>query len=98
MTTLHLPPMPGDADPVIIPGLRAALGIDRDVDPDFKASIDGGFYEDYAAFDARLTAAAQEPANDREARAEIARLNRRIAGLEGQLTALKAEKTALEGL
>ncbi|MFK4801733.1 hypothetical protein ACI3K5_24000 [Streptomyces sp. MPA0124] len=97
MTTLNLPPMPGDADPVIIPGLRKALGLD--VDPDFKASIDGGFTEDYAAFDARLTdMASNEPANDREARAAIARLTRRITSLEQQLAAAKAEKTALEGL
>ncbi|MFF0588510.1 DUF4094 domain-containing protein [Streptomyces sp. NPDC003781] len=96
MTTLNLPPMPGDADPVIIPGLRKALHLD--VDPDFKASVDGGFYEDYAAFDARLTTAVQEPATDTEALAAIARLNRRITSLEQQLAAAKAEKNALEGL
>ncbi|WP_432139736.1 hypothetical protein [Streptomyces sp. bgisy154] len=27
MTTLDLPPMPGDADPVIMPGLLTGLGI-----------------------------------------------------------------------
>ena len=27
MTTLHLPPMPADADPVIVPGLLSGLGI-----------------------------------------------------------------------
>ncbi|WP_333743556.1 hypothetical protein [Streptomyces ardesiacus] len=98
MTTLHLPPMPGDADPVIIPGLTKALGLPRKVDPDYRKSVDDGLYEDYAAFDARLTAAAsKEPANDRETRAAIARLNRRIASLEHQLAAAKAEKTALEG-
>ncbi|MFD5221454.1 hypothetical protein ACFWMH_27815 [Streptomyces tendae] len=96
MTTLNLPPMRGDADPVIIPGLRKAL--DLDVDPDFRASIDGGFYEDYAAFDARLTAAVQEPATDTAVRAAIARLTRRITSLEQQLADAKAEKTALEGL
>ncbi|MEU9218813.1 hypothetical protein AB0D47_19955 [Streptomyces sp. NPDC048376] len=95
MTTLNLPPMRGDADPVIIPGLRKAL--DLDVDPDFRASVDGGFYEDYAAFDARLTAAAQEPAIDTAVRAAIARLTRRITSLEQQLADAKAEKTALEG-
>ncbi|MFD7465058.1 DUF4094 domain-containing protein [Streptomyces tendae] len=98
MTTLNLPPMPGDADPVIIPGLRKALGLPRKVDPDYQKSVDDGLYEDYAAFDARLTAAAQEPAADREARTTIARLNRRISSLEQQLAAAKAEKTALEGL
>jgi hypothetical protein len=27
VTTLHLPPMPGDAEPVIVPGLLSGLGI-----------------------------------------------------------------------
>ncbi|MFJ7895970.1 DUF4094 domain-containing protein [Streptomyces anthocyanicus] len=96
MTTLNLPPMPGDADPVIIPGLRKALGID--VDPDFKASVDGGFTESFEDFCRRLTDGADpQPATDTAALAAIARLNRRITSLEQQLAAAKAEKTALEG-
>lgn len=97
MTTLHLPPMPGDADPVIIPGLRKALHLD--VDPDFKASIDGGFTETFEDFCRRITDGADpQPATDTQTLAEIARLNRRITSLEQQLAAAKAEKTALEGL
>lgn len=97
MTTLNLPPMPGDADPVIIPGLRKAL--DLDVDPDFQASIDGGFTESFEDFCRRLTDGADpQPATDTAALAAIARLNRRIDSLEGQLADAKAEKTALEGL
>ncbi|MFG3127446.1 DUF4094 domain-containing protein [Streptomyces tendae] len=96
MTTLNLPPMPGDADPVIIPGLRAALGLD--VDPDFKASIDGGFTESFEDFCRRITDGTDpQPATDTEALAAIARLNRRIANLEQQLATARAEKTALEG-
>jgi hypothetical protein len=98
MTTLNLPPMRGDADPVIIPGLRAALGLDRDVDPDFKASIDGGFTESFEDFCRRITGGADpQPATDTEAFAAIARLNRRIDSLEQQLATARAEKTALEG-
>ncbi|WP_282084083.1 hypothetical protein [Streptomyces tendae] len=95
MTTLNLPPMPGDADPVIIPGLRKAL--DLDVDPDFQASIDGGFTETFEDFCRRITDGADpQPATDNEALATIARLNRRITSLEQQLAAARAEKTALE--
>lgn len=95
MTTLHLPPMPGDADPVIIPGLRKALHLN--VDPDFKASIDGGFTESFEDFCRRITEGADpQPATDTETLATIARLNRRITSLEQQLAAAKAEKTALE--
>ncbi|CAM5390062.1 hypothetical protein STENM36S_06309 [Streptomyces tendae] len=97
MTTLHLPPMPGDADPVIIPGLRKAL--DLDIDPDFKASIDGGFTESFEDFCRRLTEGADpQPATDTQTLAAIARLTRRITSLEHQLADAKAEKTALEGL
>ncbi|MGV9588192.1 hypothetical protein [Streptomyces tendae] len=96
MTTLHLPPMPGDADPVIIPGLRKAL--DLDIDPDFKASVDGGFTESFEDFCRRITDGTDpQPATDTETLATIARLNRRITSLEQQLAAAKAEKTALEG-
>ncbi|WP_121701677.1 hypothetical protein [Streptomyces sp. E5N298] len=97
MTTLNLPPMRGDADPVIIPGLTKAL--DLDVDPDFQASIDGGFTESFEDFCRRLTDGADpQPATDTAALAAIARLNRRITSLEHQLADAKAAKTALEGL
>ncbi|MFE0794688.1 hypothetical protein [Streptomyces mutabilis] len=89
MTTLHLPPMPGDADPVIIPGLRKAL--DLDVDPDFQASIDGGFTESFEDFCRRIKEGADpEPETDTAALAKIARLNRRIAELEQQVAAARA--------
>jgi hypothetical protein len=48
VTTLHLPPMPGDAEPVIVPGLLSGLGITpRRVpawitDPNLKADILAG--------------------------------------------------------
>ncbi|MFE1110073.1 hypothetical protein ACFW5U_29845 [Streptomyces rochei] len=95
-TDLNLPPMPGDADPVIIPGLRKALGIDTD--PDFQASIDGGFTETFEDFCRRITKGADpKPETDVETLAEIGRLTRRITRLEQQLDAARAEKTALEG-
>jgi len=50
---LDLPPMPEDAAPVIIPGLRKWL--DRPIDPDFQASIDGEFTESFDAFDNRMS-------------------------------------------
>ncbi|MFC8065425.1 hypothetical protein [Streptomyces sp. NPDC057293] len=91
MTTLHLPPMPGDADPVIIPGLRAALGIDRDVDPDFKESIDKKLTESYEDYCQRITkGAGLTPANDTVVRAKIARLKRQVAELEQQIAAAHA--------
>jgi hypothetical protein len=90
MTTLHLPPMPGDADPVIIPGLRAALGLDRDVDPDFQASINEGLTESFEDFCRRISKGADpEPAADTVTLAKIARLNRRIAELEQQVAAAR---------
>jgi hypothetical protein len=48
VTTLHLPPMPADAEPVIVPGLLSGLGITpRRVpawitDPDLIADILAG--------------------------------------------------------
>lgn len=51
MTTLHLPPMPGDADPVIVPGLLSGLGITRPripawiTDPNLIASIEAGLID-----------------------------------------------------
>ena len=48
MTTLHLPPMPADADPVIVPGLLSGLGITRPripawiTDPNLIADILAG--------------------------------------------------------
>lgn len=56
MSILHLPPMPEDAPPVIVPGLLAALGITRrPVDPDFQLSVDGGFTESFEAFCERIS-------------------------------------------
>jgi len=56
MTILDLPPMPADAAPVIVPGLLAALGITRrQPDPDFTASVDGGFTESYEAYCDRIS-------------------------------------------
>ena len=53
---LDLPPMPDTADPVIVPGLLAALGLTRrTVDPDFQASIDGGFTESYEDYCQRIS-------------------------------------------
>ncbi|CAM5386530.1 hypothetical protein STENM36S_03527 [Streptomyces tendae] len=97
MTTLHLPPMPGDADPVIIPGLRKAL--DLDIDPDFKASIDGGFTESFEDFCRRLTEGADpQPATDTQTLAAIARLTRRITSLEHQLADAEAKRPHWRGL
>ena len=51
MTILDLPPMPGDAPPVILPGLLAGLGITpRKVpawisDPNLIASIEAGLID-----------------------------------------------------
>jgi len=51
MTTLDLPPMPGDAPPVILPGLLTGLGITpRKVpawisDPNLIASIEAGLID-----------------------------------------------------
>ena len=55
MTILDLPPMPGDAAPVILPGLLTGLGITRRPDPDFQASIDGGFTESFEAYCDRIS-------------------------------------------
>jgi hypothetical protein len=56
VTTLHLPPMPEDAPPVIVPGLLAALDlVRRPVDPDFQASIDGRFTESFEDFCERIS-------------------------------------------
>lgn len=55
MSILHLPPMPEDAPPVIVPGLLAALGITRRADPDFQASVDGGFTESFEDFCDRIS-------------------------------------------
>ncbi|WP_322500851.1 hypothetical protein TR631_12655 [Streptomyces rochei] len=88
-TDLNLPPMPGDADPVIIPGLRKALGIDTD--PDFQASIDGGFTETFEDFCRRITKGADpKPETDIAALAKITRLKRRIAELEQEIAAAQA--------
>jgi hypothetical protein len=51
MSILDLPPMPGDAPPVILPGLLSGLGITtRPVpawitDPDLIASIEAGLID-----------------------------------------------------
>ena len=51
MSILDLPPMPADADPVIVPGLLAGLGITRRPvpkwisDPNVIESIACGLYE-----------------------------------------------------
>ena len=51
MSVLDLPPMPADADPVIVPGLLAGLGITRRpipkwiTDPNVIESIACGLYE-----------------------------------------------------
>ncbi|WP_405747693.1 hypothetical protein [Streptomyces canus] len=55
MTTLDLPPMPDTADPVILPGLLTALGIKKRTDPDFQASIDGGFTESFEDYCTRIS-------------------------------------------
>lgn len=55
MSILHLPPMPEDAPPVIVPGLLGWLGLDRTPDPDFQASVDGGFTESFEAFCERIS-------------------------------------------
>lgn len=52
---LDLPPMPTDAEPVIVPGLLTGLGITRRVDPDYQASIDGGFTESFEDFCQRIS-------------------------------------------
>ncbi|GAA4823796.1 hypothetical protein [Streptomyces ziwulingensis] len=59
MTILDLPPMPADADPVILPGLLSGLGLaPRTVDPDFQASIDSGLTETFEDFCQRISKAA----------------------------------------
>jgi hypothetical protein len=56
VSILQLPPMPEDAAPVIVPGLLAALGITRrPADPDFQASIDGGFTESFEDYCTRIS-------------------------------------------
>ncbi|MET7429571.1 hypothetical protein ABZT16_11315 [Streptomyces flaveolus] len=61
MTTLHLPPMPGDAEPVIVPGLLSGLGlVDHDpnawiTDPNVRASLDDGLLESYDEFVTRIS-------------------------------------------
>lgn len=56
MSILHLPPMPDTADPVIVPGLLAALGLTRrPVDPDYQASLDGGFTESFEDYCTRIS-------------------------------------------
>ncbi|MFJ4932372.1 hypothetical protein ACIP8U_00675 [Streptomyces pseudovenezuelae] len=51
MTILNLPPMPADANPVIVPGLLSALGITARptpawiTDPDLIASIQAGLMD-----------------------------------------------------
>ncbi|MBA2951645.1 hypothetical protein [Streptomyces himalayensis] len=51
MSLLDLPPMPADADPVILPGLLHGLGITRRpvpawiTDPNCIASIEAGLIE-----------------------------------------------------
>ncbi|MGW5431846.1 hypothetical protein ACWET9_32305 [Streptomyces sp. NPDC004059] len=56
MTTLHLPPMPADADPVIVPGLLSGLGITKRripawiTDPNLIESILSGHIEIPADF------------------------------------------------
>lgn len=51
MTTLHLPPMPEDAPPVIVPGLLTGIGVVRRqvpawiTDPDVIESITCGFID-----------------------------------------------------
>ncbi|MGW0584468.1 hypothetical protein ACWD25_53225 [Streptomyces sp. NPDC002920] len=53
---LNLPPMRADAAPVIVPGLLAALGITRrPADPDYQASIDGGFTESFEDYCNRIS-------------------------------------------
>lgn len=53
---LNLPPMPDTADPVIVPGLLTALGVTRrQTDPDFQASIDGGFTESFEDYCTRIS-------------------------------------------
>jgi hypothetical protein len=58
---LHLPPMPTDAPPVIVPGLLTALGLTRQTDPDFQASVDGGFTESFEDYCTRISQ--KEPAS-----------------------------------
>jgi len=56
VTTLHLPPMPEDAPPVIVPGLLTALDlVRRPADPDFQASIDGCFTESFEDYCQRIS-------------------------------------------
>jgi hypothetical protein len=57
VTILDLPPMPDPADPVILPGLLTALGVTRRPDPDFQASIDGGFTESFEDYCTRISKA-----------------------------------------
>ncbi|WP_405673140.1 hypothetical protein [Streptomyces sp. NBC_01530] len=55
MTVLDLPPMPGDATPVILPGLLSGLGVTKRTDPDFTASLDGGFTESFEDYCTRIS-------------------------------------------
>lgn len=51
MSVLDLPPMPADADPIVVPGLLTGLGITRRpvpawiTDPDLIASIEAGLID-----------------------------------------------------
>jgi hypothetical protein len=38
-----------------VPGLLTALGVTRRVDPDFKASVDGGFTESFEDYCTRIS-------------------------------------------
>jgi len=57
VSILDLPPMPDTAEPVIVRGLLTALGVTRRTDPDFQASIDGGFTESFEAYCDRISKA-----------------------------------------
>jgi hypothetical protein len=56
VSILSLPPMPEDDPPIVVPGLLSGLGITRrTVDPDFQASVDGGFTESFEDFCQRIS-------------------------------------------
>jgi hypothetical protein len=59
MTDLHLPPMPTDAPPVILPSLLTGLNLTRPgtwvTDPDVRASLDDGLLESFEEFCARIS-------------------------------------------
>lgn len=52
MTILDLPPMPGDAAPVILPGLIRALGL-----TDYEQSIESGLTESFEDYCERISKA-----------------------------------------